>query len=126
MQALVKLATAGPRPTPSRSRKQGHPDDVKQAEPHCHEVVLGKVKHHSRRWLRRRYRELLASIPSVTVKPRPGDLPSEYKVDWASPELALAHDVPRPLRVMTQEEKEWIKRAQTCGEQSHTGRVSKQ
>jgi hypothetical protein len=121
---LVKLASPLPSPLPKRALR-GKDGDTPEREGKIDPkgVVLveerkdsfvstGKVGTKSRRWLRRRYRQLLAEVPSITLDTRKSKSVPRYKVDLASPEFAIAHDVPRQLRLATPEEMEWITKAE--------------
>ena len=107
IQGLMKLATSSSSPGPLR-RKKNDETSTGTIEAEKENALLGKVGNRSRRWLRRRYRELLADIPSLTVQAHPGSRDPQYNVDWAAPGLALSHEAPRPLRLMTPAEKKWI------------------
>jgi hypothetical protein len=98
-----------------------------------------RLGNRSRRWLRRRYRELLAEIPQVTLSPPSLDSSSLQKrkrqqralvnneppvdgvsdthqplssvrVNWSSP-LVLTRSFPSPLRSPTDTETKWIEKA---------------
>jgi hypothetical protein len=122
IRTLVKLASPLPSPLPRRAlrgKNEDTPEQEGKIDPKG--VVLvekdsvvstGKVGQKSRRWLRRRYRQLLAEVPSITLDTRSPKSVPRYKVDLASPEFALAHDVPRQPRLATPEEMEWITKAE--------------
>ena len=123
--ALVKLASPGPSTIPRRASRTSKGAEQNAEEHMCTQreavtenrknakVTVGRLANQSPRWLRRRYRELLSEIPSITVDTRESVSTPKYKVGWASPELALAHDVPRQLRLATSEELEWIRKAES-------------
>lgn len=120
IRKLVKLASPLPSLLPRRAlqrKKEGTPEQEGKIDPKG--VVLveegkdrfvsaGKVGKKSRRWLCRRYRQLLAEVPSITLDARSSKTVPRYKVDLASPEFAMAHDIPRQIRLATPEEMEWI------------------
>jgi hypothetical protein len=124
VKALVELASPGPSSLPRRASqgKNGSETDkeagvdgnrpVVTGERKGSNVPAGKVAGKNRRWLRRRYRELLAEVPSITLATCPPRSALNYKVAWASPDLAMAHTVPRPLRLATPDEMEWITKAE--------------
>jgi hypothetical protein len=121
---LVKLASPLPSPLPRRAlrgKNEDTPELERKVEPEGVALVeegkdsfisTGKVGKKSRRWLRRRYRQLLAEVPSITLDTRSSKSVPRYKIDLASPEFAIAHDVPRQLRLATPEEMEWITKAE--------------
>jgi hypothetical protein len=121
---LIKLASPLPSPLPRRAlrgKNEDTPELERKIEPKGVTLVeegkdrfisTGKVGKKSRRWLRRRYRQLLAEVPSITLDTRSSKSAPRYKVDLASPEFTIAHDVPRQLRLATHEEMEWITKAE--------------
>ncbi|PVG02373.1 hypothetical protein CPB86DRAFT_575935 [Serendipita vermifera] len=106
----------------------------------------------SQRWLRRRYRELLAEIPQVTIEPsslnssssnRKGrhqrahatddSAPSAFnhqkpllgvRVNWSSP-LVLSRNFPSPLRSPTDVETKWIEKAKGASKGTKSSSISK-
>jgi hypothetical protein len=116
VQEIERLATQlGDRPQSTSLRQDAvHEQDAAMEAVHASLLPPGKLPTRSRRWMRRRYRELLAKIPALVAQPLKKasnkDQPTlKYIVRRSSEEAYVQGQGQR--RSTSSEETEWISRA---------------